>query len=585
MPRIDSPSCFGRLLDWDKGGYCSIQPTGNDYSSFRSYVAGSLVLQTTFMSGGGEARVTDCFLIDKDHEGEGRHRLLRLIEGIRGRVDLKIDIAPRFGYGEVKPWLRHQGIGVYAAIGGPNGLLIASDVELTMPDRHAVAGCVSVRAQNRVRLLLEFRHPPQLDGESDIIPAQSDLDEALETTIGWWKDWSKKAHLEGPDGPAAVRSAVALKGLVNSSSGAIAAAATTSLPEAPGGERNWDYRFSWIRDSSFSVRSLVEIGCYREASGFRHFIERSAAGSAENLQIMYGVGGERRLTEIELEDLEGYCGSKPVRIGNAAYTQKQFDCYGELVELTWQWHRRGRSPDDAYWRFIVDLVNTAAEIWSGPDRGIWEIRGEPQHFVQSKVMCWLAVDRGVKLAEECMRSAPVGRWRKTAAEIRERVERDGYDKDRGVFVQAFGRKNLDASLLLLPIFGFVDFNDERMVRTVDAIVNDLVSDGLVLRYRPEETGDGLKGTEGTFLACTFWLAECLARQGRVDQAREFFDRAAATGNDLGLLSEEFDPKSGQMLGNFPQGLSHLSHIAAAIALSDAQGFSIHAQPVGSEQRS
>jgi len=289
---------------------------------------------------------------------------------------------------------------------------------------------------------------------------------------------------------------------------------------------------------------------------------------------MYGVGGERRLPEVTLDYLEGYRGAKPVRVGNAASNQFQLDAYGEVVNLAWRRHRRGHSPNDDYWRFLLELVDTAAERWKEPDRGLWEMRGNPQHFVHSKAMCWVALDKGLRLSEECMRRAPVKRWEKTRDEIRATVESEGYDEERGVFVQAFGTKELDAALLLLPSASFIDYDDERMVRTADAICEELYDgdSGLLLRYRTGKgVEDGLEGEEGVFLACSFWLAECLARQGRVEEAREVFDRASSTGNDLGLFSEEYDTKSGEMLGNFPQGLTHLSHIAAAVALSEHQG--------------
>jgi GH15 family glucan-1,4-alpha-glucosidase len=355
-----------------------------------------------------------------------------------------------------------------------------------------------------------------------------------------------------------------LKALTYAPRGGVAAAPTTSLPERIGGRRNWDYRFTWIRDSHFTVRSLTEIGAASEADGFRRFVERSSAGSAEGLQIMYGVGGERRLTEIEL-DLEGYRGSRPVRIGNAASKQQQLDVYGELLDLAWQWHERGQSPDDDYWRFLCSLVNRAAEIWKQPDQGMWEMRGAPRHFVQSKAMCWVALERGLQLARESFRSAPVQKWRKARDELRATIERRGYSKKTGTFVQAFGSTDLDAALLLLPAFGFVAWDDERMVRTVDAIGTQLMHHGMVRRYT---TADGIGGTEAPFVACTFWYAECLAHQGRHDEGREAFDRAMSASNDLGLFSEEFDPKSGQLLGNFPQGLTHLSHLTAALALAE-----------------
>ena len=316
----------------------------------------------------------------------------------------------------------------------------------------------------------------------------------------------------------------------------------------------------------FALRSLAELGFTAEADGFRRFVQRSAAGSAQELQIMYGLGGARRLQEQILFDLEGYESARPVRIGNAAARQHQHDVYGELLDLAWDWHRQGHSPNADDWRFLVELVNAAAERWTAPDRGIWELRRRPRHLVYSKVMCWVALDRGLRLADEVGFPAPVKRWATTRAAIRAAVERHGYDRSRGVFTQAFGQPQLDAALLLLPSVGFVAWDDPRMLRTVEQVRRELEVDGLLLRYR---SPDGLEGAEGVFVACTFWLAECLARQGRRPEARAAFARASATANDLGLFAEEFDPATGMLLGNFPQALTHLSHIAAAVALQQA----------------
>jgi GH15 family glucan-1,4-alpha-glucosidase len=364
-----------------------------------------------------------------------------------------------------------------------------------------------------------------------------------------------------------MRSAVVLKALTNAPTGAVVGAATTSVPEANRHRRNRDYRYSWIRDADITVRSLAELGFESEADGFRRFVERSAAGSAENLQIMYGVGGERHLLEMELSHLEGYRRSAPVRIGNAAATQVQLDVYGYLLDLAWQWHQRGSSPDDDYWRFLLTLVDAAAERWKDPDSGIWEMRGEPRHFVHSKAMCWVALERGLQLAEDCMRRAPAKRWRAARDEVRAAVEHEGWDNERGTFVQCFGSSDVDASLLLLPAFGFIAYDDEKMVSTTTTVWSDLdEGGGLLRRYRGD---DGLPGEEGAFIACSFWLVSCLARQGRLEDARRVFDTAVATSNDVGLFSEEFDVRTGELLGNFPQGLSHMSHIAAAVALAEA----------------
>ena len=583
-PRVDSASCFGRLLDWERGGHCSIAPVDDRHSSFRSYIEGTMVLATIFSSAGGEARVVDCLVVDDDAPGPSRCRLVRMIEGVRGRVDFKVDIRVRFDYGEVKPWLRYHGRRLYTALGGSEGLVISSDAELERDGRHDLGGTFTVRAQERVRVCFEFIRPST---PAPGPPQPKDVDAWVERTTRWWQRWSAQVSLEGMYRPGVVRSALVLKALSQRESGAIVAAATTSLPESPHGRRNWDYRYSWIRDSSFSVRSLTDIGCYLEADAFRRFIQRSAAGSAAELQIMYGPGGERRLTEIELP-LEGYRGARPVRIGNLAARQLQMDAYGELLELTWRWHLLGHSPDDDYWRFLHEVVDMAVDRWTEPDHGLWEIRGEPQHFVHSKVMCWVAIDRGLRMAEQSMRRIPKRRWESARAAVRKAIEKKGFDARRATYLQAFGSPNVDAALLLLPSVGFVDYDDERMLGTVRAVRSQLEVDGLVLRYRTAQTDDGVGGREGSFLACTFWLAECLARQGQLDEARVAFDRALATGNDLGLFAEEYDVRGGEMLGNFPQALTHLSHISAAVALTALQMPSSESnviQPAADQSRS
>jgi GH15 family glucan-1,4-alpha-glucosidase len=523
MPRIDRGSCFGRLLDWHKGGYCSIAPADDEEETtlFRRYVEGTLVLETTFRSSAGEVRLFDCFAVDADGGREPQCRLLRVVEGTRGHVDLRLRLSPRFDYGEVEPWLRHHGMHVYSATGGDDALVISGDLGLTMVSRHDLESTFSVRAGERARISIAFVPPHEIDKVVPQPTEPAELDRNLDETVRWWREWSSQVRFEGPEEPGVVSSALVLKALTNADTGATAAAATTSLPEAWGGNRNWDYRYSWIRDSAFSVRSLADVGCESEADGFRGFIERSSAGSAKRMRIMYGVGGERRLTEVTLDYLEGYRGARPVRVDNAAMTQLQLDAYGLLVEQTWRWHQRGRSPDDDYWRFLLDIIDTAAERWDEPDRGIWEIRGEPRHFVHSKVMCWAALDRGVRLAEECLRKAPIKRWKKTRDQIRETVEDEGYDEDRAIFVQAFGSKALDAALLLIPSVEFVSYDDERMIRTTDAIRQELEEDGLLLRYRPDEQmKDGLEGEEGAFLAAhsgsrSAWLGKGgLRRPGR-----------------------------------------------------------------------
>jgi GH15 family glucan-1,4-alpha-glucosidase len=564
MPRIDSASSFGRILDWEKGGYCRIAPSG-DYETSRRYIENALVLETTFRTERGEVCLIDCFPMRRG----GRHRpyqqILRIIEGRKGSADLVVDIVPRFDYGAIKPWIRRYKDGNFIALGGKDGFLISGDCNLQMKHRHHLTGRFVVKEGQRAYLSILYSRPEELDDGVVKAVGRDECVGRLDETINWWRRWSARGRAGGPYAGLMLRSAVVLKGLSNAPTGAIAAAPTTSLPESPGGTRNWDYRFTWIRDSFFTVRSLAELGYEREADGFRRFVERSAAGSADELQILFGVGGERRLKEQEIAELSGYRGAHPVRAGNDAETQVQLDVYGELLELAWHWYKRGHIPDDDYWEFLVELVNAAAEKWKDPDQGIWEMRGEPRHFVQSKAMCWVALDRGIRLAEALDRDGPVAGWKKARSEARRVIEERGYDRDRGVFIQAFDHPGMDASLLLLPIFGFVDFDDERMVRTTDAVREELEVNGLLYRYRPGD--EGMEGNEGVFLACSFWLVECMAMQGRVEEAHRIFERAKAAGNDLGLFAEEYSPQTGEMLGNFPQGFTHLSLIAAAVALS------------------
>jgi len=564
MPRFASGSSFGRLVDWDAGGFCSIRPTEEDNAPAQDYVDETLVLETRFRTEGGEARLLDCFTIDPQRGRHAERHLLRVVEGVRGVCELEARIAPRFDYGELRPWIRKHGLRVFSATGGDDGLLIAGDLDLEPGDDHDLFARFRVRGGERARLSIRYAYPEDMDTEPPVDePAQ--LDRMLERTVAWWRGWVRRLQHEAPHDPGVLRSALALKALSYAPTGAIAAAATASLPGALDGDRNWDYRYSWVRDSTLSVRSLAELGYDDEADAFRRFIERSAGGNADDLQIVYGVGGERRLQVQSLSNLEGYRGIGPVRIGNEASRQRQLDAFGEIVNLTWRWHRRGHSPDDDYWRFLVDRVESAISLWEEPDCGLWEWRGEPRHFVHSKAMCWVAVDRGIRLSEECMRTAPVRKWTAARNEIRAAIESRGFDERRGAFLQAFHHEDLDAAVLMLPAVGFLEWEDERMVSTVDAVMTDLSDDGLLRRYSSD---DGLQGHEGAFIACTFWLAECLARQDRLDEAERTFDAAISKANHLGLMSEQFDTGANAMIGNFPQAFSHYSHITAALAIAE-----------------
>ncbi len=566
MPRFDSEPCFGRLLDWRRGGNCTITPLASEYQGEREYVDRSLVLCTTFRTESGQARVYDCMALDEERlrDESPQRRLIRIVEGIDGSTDLRVEVLPRFDFGDVKPWVREHDDCVFTAVGGNKGLVISGNMDLRQEDQYSLSASIRVHAGERRCLGIEFVSPEKLDDGPKSVPSVKELQRNLDDTVNWWRAWSAKIKDDDSDqAPGVHRSALVLKALNYAPTGAIIAAPTTSLPEGLQGTRTWDYRFSWIRDAAFTADVMVELGGEAEAYGFRRFIERSSAGSAKQFQTLYGIDGSRRQDEIDLKHLEGYRGATPVRIGNQASQQMQLDVFGEMLELSWIWHRHGHSPSDDYWHFLVDLVNRVCSHWRDPDHGIWEMRGEPQHFVHSKVMCWSALNRGIGLARELDREAPVNQWTEAREQVRAAIERDGYDRERGIFIQAFERNYLDAALLRMPSVGFIEYTDERMIRTTDAIREGLGVDGLLRRY---DSPDGLPGEEGAFLACSFWLVECLAGQQRFDEAQQVFDRAVATANDVGLFSEEYDVDQQQLLANFPQGLTHLSYVSAVLAL-------------------
>ncbi len=471
LPRFDSGSTFGRILDSDSGGHCSIAPTdGGPWSCEREYLDDTLVLASTVRSRSGQVRIIDCFAkgvgttpehgtgakTTRDHQNGAKttrdhqngaqtspdHQILRVIEGVRGTVELELEVVPRFDYGQVRPWIRRHGHHVHTALGGNDALVVWCEQELTEDVQHQLVGRFTVGTGERVRISLSYCAPELIDAAGVPEPDRATIDRVLEETIDWWRAWAAGVALDSRDEAAARRSAIVLKALTYEPTGAVVAAPTTSLPETIGGERNWDYRYAWVRDSSFSSRAFAELGCVQEADAFRAFIMRSAAGHAEDLQVLYGVGGERRTQGEVLGELDGYRSARPVRIGNDATSQRQLDAYGELVNLTWRWHRRGHSPGDDDWRFLLSLIDHAAEQCAAPDRGIWEFPGEPEHFVHSKVLCWSALDRGIRLADECMRRAPVSRWKRARDKLRRAIERRGYDRDRGIFVGVYDRPEL-----------------------------------------------------------------------------------------------------------------------------------------------
>jgi GH15 family glucan-1,4-alpha-glucosidase len=567
MPRVDSDSCFGRLLDWDDGGYCLIAPEEDGSAMARRYLQGTMVLETHFKTERGEVRLYDFFVMNAAAPEQAHYNLVRLVEGVTGEVSMCVEVRPRFDYGEILPAMRCHENNTYSAIGSNKGLILHADYPLDVIDNHDLQGCVTIRAGERMRLIVHFEPPELIENALERrILDDMDADGGLQRTCACWQEWSGRMRWPYQFDEQSMRSAIVLKSLTYRRTGAIIAAPTTSLPEWIGGTRNWDYRFSWVRDSVFTLRALYQLGCFDEADSFLRFIQRSCAGSASQLQIMYGVDGKRRLTEIEIGWLEGYRGSQPVRIGNYAAKQNQLDVYGEVMELAWEWRVGGREIDAHYWDFLVDVVETVSTEWPKQDYGIWEFRGGPFHYVHSKAMCWSAMNYGVMLAERDTRDAPVERWKQIRDAIRDAIDNEGYEEKRGVFVQAFDNEYLDSALLLLPRIGFVRYDDPRMIRTTDAIRHALDRKGLLARYN---SPDGLPGNEGVFLPCTFWLVSCLALQGRVDLAWQYYHRARDCANDVGLLPEEFSVEKNEMLGNFPQGLTHVSQIMARLALEHA----------------
>lgn len=572
MRRFDGPSVFAAILDDEVGGHFALR--ARDVTRRRwDYVDGSLVLETTLTTDTGTARVRDAFAMRRGGRADPAHLLLRLVDGLDGRVTFDVEITPRFDYGAVRPWLRRRDDGCWAAIGGEDGLVIVADVDLDGDLEHdVVTSTFEVAAGERRRMALRASASHVVDPTATSV---DDVDDHLEDTIAWWQHWSSHTVVPGHGDDAVRRSATVLKGLTCAPTGAIVAAPTTSLPEVIGGERNWDYRYTWVRDAVLTIEALAMAGHPDVAREFRHFLLRSTAGSVEELQIMYGPYGASRLPELELE-LAGYRDSTPVRIGNGAAQQVQLDVYGHVLGATYVW-QQGRDEPVAQeqWWLLAEAVEAACEHWRDQDQGLWEMRGPPRHFVESKAMCWVAIDRGIKLAEQDGREdAPLDHWREVRDEIRDTVLRDGLDPTGTHFVQSFGAEHTDASLLRLSAIGFIEPDDPRMRATVAAVRDELAIDDdatFLLRYSTELSDDGLAGEEATFLLCSFWLVEALALQGDVDEAEELFERLCASSNDLGLVAEEYDVASGELLGNFPQAFTHLGVIRSAFRLAEARG--------------
>jgi GH15 family glucan-1,4-alpha-glucosidase len=573
FPRFDSPSVLGRLLD-DDAGHWSIRPAG-DYTSSRRYLEGTLVLEINFRTSTGIVVLTDALAMGAENHGHtlGRgapHLLIRSLTCVEGAVEVDVSYAPRPEYGLLHPLLSHVDGGVTAR-GGAEWLVLSAPQHMVLHDSTATVRITMAAGQTLAFAL----HRSTLEEQPARIWRQDELSDRLEATVAAWRSWSAlHQNYDGPWKDLVRHSGRVLQGLTFQPSGAIVAAATTSLPEGVGGERNWDYRYSWVRDASFTMEALWVAACPDEASDFFAFMTTAAAaavGPGTPLQIMFGVGGEHDLSERALPHLRGWRDSRPVRVGNGAWSQQQIDVYGELLGAAYRLADQIGAMDEDMRAFLVALAETAAERWRETDQGIWEVRGEPRHFLYSKVMCWVALDRAIRLADRLEAADRVGTWKTAQDEIWQTVIEQGWNERAGAFTQYYGSTDLDASNLMMPIVGFLPAADPRMLATIDAIADRLTDErGLVYRYRTEGGVDGLAGEEGTFLLCTFWLAQALAMAGRVDRAREVFEQAAGYANDVGLLAEEIDPGTGELLGNFPQALSHIGLVNAAWAIAEAE---------------
>ena len=554
LPRFDGGACFAALLGTPENGRWILSPPGAPVAVRRRYREGTLILETDFATAEGEVTVVDCMPTCDDVP-----RVIRSVVGVRGEVAMRSELVMRFDYGRTLPWVRAVQGGIQA-IAGPDALIVFSDVPMEGKGLTTVSE-FTVRAGQTITFdaayFPSFEAPPQR-----IVPAES-----LAKTTAFWEAWSARCNYQGKYRDAVVRSLLTLKALTDARTGGIVAAATTSLPEAIGGVRNWDYRFCWLRDATFTLYALMHSGYTDEAKAWREWLLRAVAGNPSELQIMYGVAGERRLTEYELPWLRGYEGSSPVRVGNAASQQLQLDVHGEILDAMHQCYRFGIEPDEPAWRLQRGLLEWLEGHWQEPDEGIWEVRGPRRHFTHSKVMAWVAMDRAIKSVENYGLPGDCGRGKETRKAIFDEVCAKGFDAAQGSFTQSYGSPELDASLLMIPLVGFLPATDPRVLGTIQAIEKNLVQDGFVRRYACAQDVDGLPPGEGAFLPCTFWLADTLHLVGREDDARAIFERLLEICNDVGLLAEEYDPRAARMLGNFPQAFSHVSLVNTAFNLS------------------
>ncbi|ARQ02292.1 glycoside hydrolase family 15 protein [Pseudorhodoplanes sinuspersici] len=556
FPRFDSPACFAALLGTSENGRWSIRPTEKTVRISRRYRPDTLILETIFETDSGSAMLVD-FMPPRD----GASDIVRVVIGTSGQVDFETDFVVRFDYGRTVPWVTRDDDGTIRAIAGPHQLLLNSPVRLIGRDLHT-RGSFSVREGDRVPFILTYgaSHKPL------------DADELLASTETYWREFTAQCPSVGPWTETVKRSLITLKAMTYLPTGGIVASVTTSLPEFLGGIRNWDYRFCWLRDATITLQAFMNLGYFEEARTWRDWLVRAIAGAPDQMQIMYGVTGERHLWEWEVPWLGGYESSRPVRVGNAAAEQFQLDVYGEVADALVQ-ARKGGLPSHPRALALRDVVMPFLEkAWRKPDEGIWEVRGERQHFTHSKVMAWVAFDRAAKWAGLTPEDSKLAdRWRQVADEIHADVCRNAFDADLGSFVQAYGSRALDASLLQIPLVGFLPVDDVRVIGTIKAIEQWLLHDGFVLRYRTELVNDGLPPGEGVFLACSFWLADVYVLLGRYAEAQQLFDRLLELQNDVGLLSEEYDPRARRMLGNFPQAFSHVGLINTALNLARRAG--------------
>ncbi|MFF5972842.1 glycoside hydrolase family 15 protein [Streptomyces sp. NPDC012769] len=560
LPRFDSAACFAALLGDEDNGHWRIAPKGATSCTSRRYAEDSLVLETLWETRTGTVKVVD-FMPQRDKAPD----VVRIVEGVSGTVEMNAVLRLRFDYGSIVPWVRRAD-GHRVAVAGPDSVWLRSEPPVkTWGQQFGTWSSFTVSAGEKVAFVLTWHpsHEPR--------PALVDPFESLEHSLADWREWAARCTYRGPYRDAVMRSLITLKALIYGPTGGIVAAPTTSLPEELGGVRNWDYRACWLRDSSLTLGALLSAGYVEEAAAWRDWLLRAVAGDPADLQIMYGPAGERRLPETTLPWLRGYADSAPVRIGNAAVEQLQLDVYGEVMDSLYRAREAGIPPERHAWNLQLSLLGFLESTWREPDEGLWEVRGPRRHFVHSKVMAWAAADRAVRtLEEDPSLPGDPSRWRAMRDEIHAEVCAKGYDPVRNTFTQAYGSMELDAATLLIPRIGFLPPDDPRVLGTVDAVRRELMDGGFVRRYSTAGPSvDGLPGEEGTFLVCSFWLADALLMTGRAKEARELFERLVGLCSDLGLLAEEYDPVTGRQLGNFPQAFSHIGLVGTALALDAA----------------